>query len=1312
MKNLLSKSKRKDMTVDEALQSNLNPHAEDMHDFFKRNAAVLGIIVMAVALILSVGIYTGYVTYHAGQAGYIYYMNIQFKQPQYNWAGLYGASFGVGVSQPWEYDIEPGSMNEENVFFECFEVGIDHEIYASTVPLDQLDLNSLQPGTPAELDAFIGIDASDYDSATNTFTSTITVNFGSTQINNVPAMFTYVGNNTNNQTFDTGILKDGNGNLILVSHVYENLTRGFNGRFYNYQTLLPIPSNSSQSFYLFSDPNDICLGGSASPQILGIVEGTVTDSSGNPLEDVIIVVGGDSTVTNAAGVYNMTAEAGNQTIFAIKENYKVYQNEIEVIANNITVHNIVLELDSVPNQFTDIGPSFESGVDEEGTDVGPGEVPYRIEQPEVIEGEDFVIPISRIYRRLREGEFAQEMVVIRSYKSSSTQINLQMEGEVAKLTQIDANSIIIPSRGDGQFTLTFFANTTPGIYNGSVNLTGGIDVLIPVTIEIVDKDKLPVQTLLMDLSAPDKTLYAGSTFTFRTDLTNLLTDQEYPITIFYTIQSMDGTQTIWTHSTNVFLKTSVSILKNVELPPDMKIGDYVLRATADYLDLSSSSSYVFTVELPFYQAIVFGKLRVWHLFLILLGIGLITLAAILIKRNIEAKKKYHLKVEPNEMPKEGPRSIKIGKIAETQLKAYMNLENFKTHTIVAGSTGGGKSFSAQVIIEAMLDKDVAVIVFDPTAQWTGMLRKLQNKGLLALYPNFDMKPNDAKAFKGNIRQITNARELIDIRKYMKPGEIQVFAVHKLDPKDIDVFVANTVREVFHENFDESEPLRLMLVYDEVHRLLPKFGGSGEGFLQIERACREFRKWGIGVMLISQVLADFVGQIKANINTEVQMRTRDEGDLDRIKTKYGEEVLRSLVKASVGTGMVQNAAYNRGRPYFVTFRPIMHSVARLSDEEIVQYNTYNEKIDQLTYELDQLEELKQDVFDLKLELKLALDKVKAGNFNMAQIYLEGLEPRIKKFWDKLGKQPKKLEIRMVSEAELKAEMEKAKAGRQQFDTANKKSGEGGEEKKLTPEEKFKQDVKPDKILHLHNDMLVVNPKSLYSEIEAMKDSDFQFHVTDTKNDFADWIRNAVEDNELADLLAQETDKQAIMKLLDLREKGQKLPKLEIKKQSPQKEEPKTETKAEAKPEQASNPEEAKKAFDELSADPDKEKSVAVAEEMMKPVEEQKEENKEEQKVEAKLEEKKAEPQQKKSEVLQKEAPEGQYFNLENGQALKSLKDLKDYIPNMPEDIFSKHVNNEKNDFANWVRNVFKEDQLADKLSNAHTKDSIEEVLSSV
>lgn len=1305
-KLIIGKLKKKSLTVEEALKNPVKKNEKKEVAF--QSAQILFLITLAVLSIIIAGVYVGYVNYHTGQAGSIYSMNMVFKRPAYNWAAVYGASFGVGVVQNWEFNISPGSMNEENMFFECFEIGIPHEIYASTVPLDQLDYSSFQPATIQDINNFLGVSSDSYESADYTFTTTTSIMFGSQLIGNIPATYTYVGTGSEQTAFDIGAIKDGNGNIIMVSTVYENLTRGFNDRFYNFQMLLPMRNNESTMYYMFSDPNDVCLGGTETPQQRGLVQGNVTDITGNPIEDVIVVIAIDSAITNSVGFYNLTAVTGTWNIFAIKTGYKVYRSEINVSPNNITYHNIILEIDEPPNPFTGVGPGFGPGVDDPGTGVGPGEVPYQIEQPRVIEGQDFIIALNEINKKMRVGEFSQESIYVLSFKQGSTEINVELQGDIQKFTIIDKTRLMIPSRGDGSFLVTFFANQTPGIYTGKVNISGGINAEIPVTIEILPRDMLQVQALLISLTPQNKKLYAGSTLTFRTDLTNLLTDQQYPVRLLYTLQNMEGSETYWTYNTNVFLKTSLSIISNVELPSDIKTGDYVIRVTASYLDFTSSSSMTFPVELPFYMILLFGKFRVWHLIILLLLLLLAGLAYYYIRKNIEAKKKYHLKVEMSEMPREGPRTIVVGKIAETQFKALMNLENFKTHTIVAGSTGGGKSFSAQVLIEEMLNKDVAVIVFDPTAQWTGMLRKLTNKGLLSLYPNFGMKEQDAKAFKGNIRQIDNSRELIDIRDYMKPGEIQVFACHKLDPKEMDFFVANTVRQVFKANFDESEPLRLMLVYDEVHRLLPKFGGSGEGFLQIERACREFRKWGIGVMLISQVLADFVGQIKANINTEIQMRTRDEGDLERIKTKYGGDVLQSLVKASVGTGMVQNSAYNRGRPYFVTFRPILHSVARLSDEEIEQYNEYNNKIDQITYELNQLEELKQDVFDLKLELKLALDKIKAGNFNMGKIYIEGIEPRVKKFWDKMGKQPKKLERKMVSEEEMKAELEKAKQDRAQFEKDNPvKSTESGD-KKEDAASKFKKDVSPEKILKLHNDMLVVNPTSLYSEIEAMKDSDYEYHVNENKNDFADWIKDAVGDIELAALMEQETDRKKIMELLDMRQKGQKLPKLEIKKQ-PKSDENKSD---ENKSGQQKTSENKSEVINESKKEIKTEKKQINDEENQKDKFETDDPKKvfEELATEPPAEIKEKVIRKNQQINFDKEAPMDKYFRLENGVQLKSIGELKDYIPKMPDDVFRNHVNNDRNDFANWIKYVFHEDELADKIGTATSKESLEEVLS--
>ncbi|GIU70010.1 MAG: hypothetical protein KatS3mg002_1246 [Candidatus Woesearchaeota archaeon] len=283
-------------------------------------------------------------------------------------------------------------------------------------------------------------------------------------------------------------------------------------------------------------------------------------------------------------------------------------------------------------------------------------------------------------------------------------------------------------------------------------------------------------------------------------------------------------------------------------------------------------------------------------------------------------------------------------------------------------------------------------------------------------------------------------------------------------------------------------------------------------------------------MISQVLADFVGQIKANINTEIQMRTRDEGDLDRIKTKYGPEVLQGLVKASVGTGMVENPAYNRGRPYFVSFRPLLHNTQRLSDEELEKYNKYNEQIDDLQYQIEQLEELKQDVFDLKLQLKLSLDKVKQGNFNMVEIYLQELVPRVEKMWVKLGKTPKKRELKLIDINSLKEEMKKAEESRKAFEQNNpqQQSAEKKEEKKIL---KYEKVVEFNKALNFNNGVSVTSLQELLDVMPNITGPTFKHHVNSERNDIADWIEKNFDDKELADKLRAAKNNEEYVKILE-------------------------------------------------------------------------------------------------------------------------------------------------------------------------------------
>lgn len=65
------------------------------------------------------------------------------------------------------------------------------------------------------------------------------------------------------------------------------------------------------------------------------------------------------------------------------------------------------------------------------------------------------------------------------------------------------------------------------------------------------------------------------------------------------------------------------------------------------------------------------------------------------------------------------------------------------------------------------------------------------------------------------------------------------------------------------------------------------------------------------------------------------------------------------------------------------------------------------------------------------------------------------------------------------------------------------------------------------------------------------------------------------------------------------------------------------------------------------------------------------------------------------------PPEQYFFLVNGVAIKTIFELAETLEHMADDVYGYHVNDQKNDFANWIKYVFNELALAEQLY--HTKD---------
>ncbi len=68
----------------------------------------------------------------------------------------------------------------------------------------------------------------------------------------------------------------------------------------------------------------------------------------------------------------------------------------------------------------------------------------------------------------------------------------------------------------------------------------------------------------------------------------------------------------------------------------------------------------------------------------------------------------------------------------------------------------------------------------------------------------------------------------------------------------------------------------------------------------------------------------------------------------------------------------------------------------------------------------------------------------------------------------------------------------------------------------------------------------------------------------------------------------------------------------------------------------------------------------------------------------------------------EAPEEHHFVVADGRKLKNIIELADALETMSEEIFRHHVNEARNDFSTWVKNVFYDHSLAEDISRAKNR----------
>ena len=78
-------------------------------------------------------------------------------------------------------------------------------------------------------------------------------------------------------------------------------------------------------------------------------------------------------------------------------------------------------------------------------------------------------------------------------------------------------------------------------------------------------------------------------------------------------------------------------------------------------------------------------------------------------------------------------------------------------------------------------------------------------------------------------------------------------------------------------------------------------------------------------------------------------------------------------------------------------------------------------------------------------------------------------------------------------------------------------------------------------------------------------------------------------------------------------------------------------------------------------------------------------------------------------IKREAPAENYFVLCNGRPVKNIKELAEVMDDIEDHVFNYHVRPEHNDFSAWVKDIFHDVELAEKIAGVNDRKQLQLVV---
>nr|WP_254714805.1 DUF87 domain-containing protein [Natranaeroarchaeum aerophilus] len=208
---------------------------------------------------------------------------------------------------------------------------------------------------------------------------------------------------------------------------------------------------------------------------------------------------------------------------------------------------------------------------------------------------------------------------------------------------------------------------------------------------------------------------------------------------------------------------------------------------------------------------------------------------------------------------------------------------------VTGKSGSGKSNTASVVIEELLDAGYPVLIVDTDGEYYGLKEEYE---LLHAGADEECDIQIGPAHAERIATLAleeNVPIILDVSGY-------------LDEDVADELLRETARHLFTKEKKLKKPF--LLVVEEVHEYLPQKGGGGETGKMLIKIGKRGRKHGLGIMGISQRPADVKKDFITQANWLVWHRLTWDNDTKVVGRVVDSEYQEAVADLGDGEAFVQ------------------------------------------------------------------------------------------------------------------------------------------------------------------------------------------------------------------------------------------------------------------------------------------------------------------------------------------------------------------------------------------------------------------------